>query len=92
MVGLPENLLTKKDWYNAVDYAKSTGDGKDVMINRLNNLKQNVKINVLKESSMEKSAEEQTVDDYESVDDPNCELIRLGFTENEIDGLIRGLK
>jgi len=92
MIGLPENLLTKKDWYNAVDYAKSTGDGKDVMINRLNSLKQNTKINVLKQSSRGKSAEEQTADDYEPVDDPNCELTRLGFTEAEINGLIRGLE
>jgi len=88
MVGLPNNLLTKKDWLNAVDFAVSTGQGRDVMIARLNGLKQNTKMNVLKNASAGKSAEDQTPDDFESVDDPNCEMLRLGFTEAEIDGLI----
>jgi len=92
MVGLPDNLFTKKDWYNAVDYAMSTGDGKDVMIARLNNLKSNTKINILKETSAAIPAEEQTPEDFESVDDPNCELVRLGFTETEINSLIGGLE
>jgi len=92
MIGLPENLLTKKDWYNAVDYAKSTGDGKGVMVSRLNNLMRNTKINVLKNSSKNVPADEQTPEDYEAVDDPNCELTRLGFTEAEIEGLIRSLE
>jgi len=92
MVGIPENLFTKEDWYNAVEYAKSTGNEKDVMIARLNNLKQNTKINVLKQSSAGKSADDQTPDDYEQVDDPNCEFMRLGFTDSEIDSLIRSLQ
>jgi len=92
MVGIPENLFTKKDWYNAVDYANSTGNGKGVMIARLNNLKQNNKINVLKQSSADIPAEDQTPDDYEQVDDPNCEFARLGFTEAEVENLIRSLQ
>jgi len=88
MIGLPNNLLTKKDWLNAVEYAISTGNGKEVMIARLNNLKQNTTINVLKSASAGKSAEDQTPDDFESINDPNCEMLRLGFTEVEIDGLV----
>jgi hypothetical protein len=92
MVGIPENLLTKKDYYNAVDYAISTGNGSDVMRSRLQNLKLNVKINVLKKSSEGKPAEDQTLDDFEQINDPNCEMARLGFTGAEIDGLIGRLK
>jgi hypothetical protein len=91
MIGLPNNLLTKKDWQNAVEYAISTGDGKEVMIARLNSLKENTTINVLKSASAGKSAEDQTPDDFESIDDPNCEMLRLGFTGAEIDGLIERL-
>jgi hypothetical protein len=88
MVGLPNNLSTKRDWLNAVEYARSTGNGKDVMISRLNGLKQNTKMNVLKTGSVGKPAEEQTPEDFKAVDDPNCEIIRLGFTAQEIDSLI----
>jgi len=92
MVGLPNIILTKQDWLNAVDYARSTGKGKDVMIARLTGLKQNTKINILKLTSQDKPAEEQTPDDFEPVDDPNCDLIRLGFTEREINNLIGALQ
>jgi hypothetical protein len=92
MVGIPENLFTKKDYYNAVDYARTTGSGKDIRIARLENLKLNTKINVLKESSETIPAEEQTPDDFIQVDDPNCELKRLGFTVTEVNNLIGGLK
>jgi hypothetical protein len=77
MFGLPNNLSTKQDWFNSVEYARSTGKGKDVMIARLNGLKQNTKMNILKIESVGKPAEEQTPEDFISVDDPNCELIRL---------------
>ncbi|GHU66507.1 hypothetical protein FACS189447_07500 [Spirochaetia bacterium] len=92
MVGLPKDLFTKEDWLNAVGYANSTGQGKSVMIARLNGLKQNIKINVLKQSSAGKDSEELTPEDFEPVDDPNCEIKRLGFSETEINGLIGGLE
>jgi len=92
MVGIPNDLLTKKDWFNAVEYAKSTGSGKSVMIARLNNLKSNTTINVLKKTSEKIPADEQTPDDFEPVDDPNCEMARLGFTLEEVDSLIGGLE
>ena len=92
MVGIPNDLLTKKDWFNAVDYARSTGNGKNVMIARLNNLKSNTTINVLKKSSEKKPAEEQTPEDFEAVNDPNCEFARLEFTLAEVDSLIGSLE
>ena len=92
MVGLPKQLSTKTDWLNAVNYAKSTGDGKAVMRNRLLSLKQNTKILVLKKSSAGKDSEEQTPDDFEAVNYPGAEKIRLGFTDTEINELIGGLE
>jgi hypothetical protein len=91
MVGFPKNLLTKQDYLNAVTFANSSGEGKNVILSALNGLKINNKINVLKKASAGKPADEQTLEDYEAIVDPNCEMIRLGFTIEEIDNLIRGL-
>jgi hypothetical protein len=91
MVGLPKQLNTKADWLNAVQYAKTTGDGKAVMRGRLLSLKTNSTILVLKTASANKDSEEQTPEDYEAALDPGCEKARLGFTDNEIDELIGGL-
>jgi hypothetical protein len=92
MVGLPNLLKTRQDWSNAAGYAKSTGDGKAVMIKRLLELKDNKTILVLKASAASKEAEEQTQEDFEAVPDPACEKLRLGFTDGEIDELIGGLE
>jgi hypothetical protein len=92
MVGLPKNLHTKQDWLNAVNYAKATNDGKGTMRSRLLELKANSKMLVLKASSASKPSEEQTPEDFKSVEDPACEKIRLGFSDAEIDELIGGLQ
>jgi hypothetical protein len=92
MVGLPKQLSTKADWLNAVKYAKTTGDGKAVMIERLLSLKAHSTILVLKAASADKDSEEQTPEDYEAALDPGCEKIRIGFTDTEIDELIGGLE
>jgi len=92
MIGIPNELFTKKDWYNAVEYAKTTGNGKSVMVARLENLKSNTTINVLKKTAEKKPAEEQTPDDYETASDPNCVFTQLGFTIAEVDNLIGELK
>jgi hypothetical protein len=92
MVGLPNLLKTRQDWNNAVDYVKSTGDGKAVMIKRLLELKDNKTILVLKASAAGKDPDEQTQADFEAVPDPACEKLRLGFTDEEIDELIGGLE
>jgi hypothetical protein len=91
MVGLPKQLSTKADWLNAVQYAKTTGDGKAVMRSRLLSLKTHATILVLKAASVDKDSEEQTPEDYEAALDPGCEKARLGFTDAEIDELIGGL-
>ena len=92
MVGFPRELKTKQDWVNAVNYAMSTGDGKSTLIYRLTELKNNTTMLVLKAESESKPPEEQTEEDFERVDDPACEKIRLGITDQEIDDLIGGLE
>jgi hypothetical protein len=93
MVGFPKDLHTKKDWLNAVDFAKSSGGmDKGIMISKLECLKANTKMMVLKASSAGKTAEEQTPEDYEAVDNPVCEMIRLAFTPAQINNLIGGLQ
>jgi hypothetical protein len=88
MVGKPGNLFTKRDWLNAVNYAKATGDGKGELHSRLLDLKNNTTILVLKASAQSKPSEEQTPEDFEAAPNPNCEKHRLGFTDAEIDQLI----
>jgi hypothetical protein len=88
MVGFPKTLHTKQDYVNAVNYSINNGAGKDVILSALKGLKSNNKINILKKSSADKTAEEQTPEDYEAIVDPNCEMVRLGFTVEEIDNLI----
>jgi hypothetical protein len=88
MIGIPSELFTKKDWYNAVEYVKTTGNEKSVIIARLKNLKTNTTINVLKKGAEKIPADELKPDDFEPVSDPNCEFTRLGFTIAEVDNLI----
>ncbi|MDR2097691.1 MAG: hypothetical protein LBP37_04145 [Spirochaetaceae bacterium] len=91
MTGLPKQLSTKADWLNAVQHAKTTGEGKAVMRSRLLSLKLNSTILVLKKTSANKKSEDQTPEDYEAALDPGCEKVRLGFTDAEIDELTGGL-
>jgi hypothetical protein len=88
MVGFPKNLLTKQDYLNAVEFVNSGGGGRDILIQGLMGLKSFNKINVLKSGSAGKPAEEQTPEDYKAIDDPNCAMIRMGFSIEEIDDLI----
>lgn len=92
MVGIPRYCQTKKDWQNAVDYAVAYNTGKSELHSRLEHLRDDHYMNVLKESSKGKPAEEQTPDDYEPIDNPAAEKYRLGFTDNEIDALMEALK
>jgi hypothetical protein len=92
MVGFPKELRTKQDWLNAVSYAKLTNDGKAVITERLLELKNNTTVLVLKETSKNKPSENHTAEDFEAVENPACEKIRLGFTDAEIEKLIRSLK
>lgn len=92
MTGFPKELHTKQDFLNAVRYVKAGGEGKEILIARLERMKVSTTMMALKESSKSKRAEKQQQEDYIPVPDPNCEMRRLGFTENEIDSLIGGLK
>ena len=89
MVGLPKVYGSKADYYNAVDYAITTDSNKGVVLAALTDLKENVYMNVLKESSKKVPAEEQTEKDYEKVENPNCKKKQLDFTDEEIDALIK---
>ena len=92
MVGIPKHCQTKKDWRNAVDYAVAHNTGKAELYSRLEHLRDDHYMNVLKESSREKPVEEQTPEDYEEVDNPAAEKYKLGFSDAEINALMEALK
>lgn len=91
MVGIPTYCQTKKDWQNAVEYAVQKNTGKRELYIRLQHLRDDHYMNVLKESSKGKPTEEQTPDDYEAVDNPAANKYRLGFTDAEINTLMEAL-
>ncbi len=91
MVGIPKYCQTKKDWQNAVSYAVKYNMGKAELYSRLQRLRDDHYMNVLKEKSKDKPAEEQTADDYEAVDDPAAEKYKLGFSDAEINALMEVL-
>ena len=92
MVGVPKSFNTKKDYENAVDYACATNSGKGELARALHDLKDNTTMLVLKKSSEKVPAEEQTADDYEVVENPACKKSRLGFTDAEIDALLKKIE
>jgi len=92
MVGIPKECQTKKDWQNAVDYAVRHNTGKTELHSRLRHLRDDHYMNVLKEESKEKPVEEQTADDYESMDNPASEKYRLGITDEEIEKMMEALR
>lgn len=92
MIGIPKVYNSKEDYYNAVDYANEHNSGKGIVLAALNSLKDNVYMLVLKESSKDVPAEKQTPEDFEKVENPNCDKVRLGFTDGEIEALMKKLK
>lgn len=93
MIGIPKVFNTKADWMNAHEYAFKSGDDeyKKEMIKLLEGLKDSRFMLVLKQG-VTKPPEEHTPEDYEQVEDPGSELLRLGFTIPEIDLLISRLQ
>lgn len=85
-------LSTKQDYINAVRLVNSTGESVELLVARLNALKNSTNMMSLKESSYSKRAETQHQEDYEPIADVNCEMSRLGFTCGEVDALIGELK
>jgi len=85
MKGCPKVIGTKQDIYNLADLARQDDEIKDQLIGMLDNLIATRRHLVIKPESVEKPTEEQTPDDYELVDNPNADIIRLGVTEDEIN-------
>lgn len=92
MRGFPSDLRTKQDYVNAVMYVKKNPEGRAVLLARLEQMKSSTARMELKESAREKPADKQHQEDYEAVPDPCCEMRRLGFTKEELDCLIGGIK
>ena len=92
MVSIPSYCQTKKDWQNAVNYAIEHKTGKSELRHRLEHLRADHYMNVLKESSKDKPVEEQTPDDYEPVDNPTAPKYKIGITDTEINALLEALK
>ena len=91
MVGIPSICNTKADWENAVEYAVAYNTGKGGLKSRLEHLRDDHYKLVLKESSKDVPAEEQTADDYEKVEDPACEKNKLAVSDEWINALIARL-
>ena len=85
MKGFPKTIGTKQDIYNLVDLARQDDEIKERLITTLDNLIATRQEYVIKAEAVEKPVEEQTPDDYELVDNPNSDIIRLGITEAEIE-------
>jgi len=92
MIGYPAILETKDDYENALAYVKEHKEFASRFRAQLENLKSNIYKKVLKEEAQEKDPEELTPEDFEDVFDPTCEKNRLGFTDAEIDRMIKEAK
>ena len=92
MIGFPTQFKTKQDYLNAYEYVLNGGEGKNLLAARLRWLKETTTAQGLKASSWSKRAEKQQQYDYEPVVDVNCEMLRLGFSVDEINELIGGLE
>ena len=87
MRGFQKTIGTKQDILNLVGLAEQDDVGieSEDLINFLDNLIATKRHYVVKAEAAEKPTEEQTPDDYELVDNPNSDMIRLGITEDEIN-------
>lgn len=92
MIGYPKNLNSKSDWINFVNYAMTNSQYKKRAISKLENLRDDIYINTLKESSKEVEAEKQTSDDYEKTLNPSCEKTKLNISDDEINSWIKELE
>lgn len=88
MIGIPSVFNTKQDFYNAVDYACSKNEGKALIAKALHDIQDNIYMLVLKKTSKDKPAEEQTPEDFEKVENPACMKYQLGFSDEEINALL----
>ncbi len=91
MIGLPAVLATRKDWFNAFEYAKDHPENRAEFIARLEGLLRSKYCKVLKEG-IQKPSEELTPEDFQDVPDPTSPFIRSGLGEEEILTMIAELK
>lgn len=89
MIGFPSDLNTKQDYENALDYVKEHPSYRKEMKRRLENLRDNIYMNVLKAGAEKKDPEKLTPEDFESVINPACDKNRLGFTDKEINQMLK---
>lgn len=92
MIGFPHELRTKQDYLNAADYARRTGEGRELLAARLRQIKATRTYMGLRDEAYAMPAEKQHQENYEPKPDPNCAMERLGFTEAELDALLGGLQ
>ena len=92
MKGFPKDLRTKQDYIHAAACVKENSEDRTILLARLERMKASTTRMGLNESAKSKPAEKQHQEDYEPVPDPCCEMRRLGFTEEELDRLIGGLR
>ena len=85
MKGYPKIIGTKQDIYNLFEIAKIDDEIKEKLAQTLDNLIATKQHYVIKAEAAEKPIEEQTPDDYELVDNPNSDMMRLGITDDEIN-------
>lgn len=92
MKGIPNVFNTKQDWLNAHQYAMTKGDEhyKAMLSARLESLKNSGTMLVLKESAPP-DPEEQTPEDFETVQDAGSAFASSGLSVAEIDLMISQL-
>lgn len=94
MVGIPQVINTKQDWLNTFNHVVAPNanvDLKKQFVSSLKALKNTGSVLVVKAAARNKKPEDQTPEDFESVDDPNSSLIRSGLTIADIDAMIAQL-
>jgi len=90
MKGIPENMQTKADWENALAYAIENEPAKVKLKSMMMGLLESRTSKVLKKG-VKKPPEEQTSDDFESIDDQASPFNLSGLSQTEIEKMISKL-
>lgn len=88
MIGIPAILNTKEDVLNAAAYAAARDAAtKRELTERIKGIRDRRTTLALKDGVL-KAPEDQTQDDFEEIADPAAAIYRMGFSEEELNGLI----
>ena len=91
MKGIPHVFSSKQDWLNAHQYAMAKGEvPQSALKERLRALRDTGTTLVVRDGAPE-NPEDQTPDDFESIEDLASPLARSGLTVAEIDLMISQL-